>query len=390
MTMAQRSTNRKRSKANPNRASSHNGRSASQKPEKYRFAHNVAGEGTVPEREYLEYSKDGAGMEQPDLVLNVPVLKVDSIHLELDDLEAHVALKAQVLDLLKLNVGIDLTLGKVRVDVKGVEAQALLKARLDYVAASIDRVLSALDRNPELLESVGSALEDVGWGTGHTMAETGEGFEHFSEGAGDALGHLGSGTGQAVGEIGQGAGQAVGDVGEGAGQAVGDVGEGAGQAVGDVGEGAGQAVGDVGEGAGEAVGNLDQTLAGLGEMVGQTVGGARGAAGGVGPQQSGDGEPAVDPATIAKEAARTTALQLGVTASEGAKITAKALGAATQRKAQELKERRRQRKAEKQHATKAAIRMADELDIDLDELDGTGADGRITVHDVRAARNASD
>src|SRR5918994_630370 len=224
MTMAQRSTNRNRSKAG-----SRNGRSASQKPERYRFAHNVAGEGTVPEREYLEYSKNGARIEEPDLVLNVPVVKVDSIHLHLEDLEAHVALKAQVLDLLKLNVGIDLKLGKVRVDLKGIEAQALLKARLDYVAASIDRVLSALDRNPELLESVGSALEDVGWGGGHTVAETGEGFEHFERGAGDALGHLGSGTGQAVREIGQGTGQAVGDVGEGAGEAVGDIGEGAGE-----------------------------------------------------------------------------------------------------------------------------------------------------------------
>ena len=138
MTMAQRSTNRNRSKA-----SSRNGRSASQKPERYRFAHNVGGEGTVPEREYLAYAQNGAGLDDADLILNVPELKVDSIHLQVEDLEAHVAVQAQVLDLLKLNVGIDLRLGKVRVDVKGVEAQALLKARLDYVAASIDRVLTS-------------------------------------------------------------------------------------------------------------------------------------------------------------------------------------------------------------------------------------------------------
>jgi pyruvate/2-oxoglutarate dehydrogenase complex dihydrolipoamide acyltransferase (E2) component len=31
------------------------------------------------------------------------------------------------------------------------------------------------------------------------------------------------------------------------------------------------------------------------------------------------------------------------------------------------------------------VRLAEELDIDLDEVEGTGADGRITVHDVRAA-----
>jgi e3 binding domain len=382
MTMARQST--QRTKGN----SSGDGRSASQKPTKYRFAHNVAGKGTVPEREYLEYSKNGAGFDEPDLILNVPVVKVDSIHLQVEDVEAHVALKAQVLDLLKLNVGVDVTLGKVRVDVKGVEAQALLKVRLDYVAAAIDRVLSALDRNPELLESIGSALEDVGWGTGHTVAETGETFEHFEEGAGQALGEIGQGAGQGVGEIGQGAGQAVGDVGqgageavggigEGAGQAVGDVGQGAGEAVGDVGEGAGEAVGDVGEGAGEAVGHLDETVGGVGRAVGQAVGAGQSAAN--------SGSAPAEPATVAKTAAAVTARRLGATASEGAKITAKALGAATKRKAQELKERRRQRRIET-HATEAAKRMAKELDIDLNEIEGTGADGRITVHDVRSAR----
>jgi pyruvate/2-oxoglutarate dehydrogenase complex dihydrolipoamide acyltransferase (E2) component len=81
-----------------------------------------------------------------------------------------------------------------------------------------------------------------------------------------------------------------------------------------------------------------------------------------------------------------TTRRLGATASEGAKITAKALGAATKRKAQELKERRRQRRIETQNATDAAKRMARELDIDLNEIEGTGADGRITVHDVRSAR----
>jgi e3 binding domain len=363
MKMAQRNANRNRSKA-----SARNGRSASQKPERYRFAHNVGGEGTVPEREYLEYSQDGAGLDDADLILNVPEVKVDSIHLQVEDLEAHVALQAQVLDLLKLNVGIDLTLGKVRVDVKGVEAQALLKARLDYVAASIDRVLTALDRNPELLDSVGSALEQVGWGTGHMLAESGEAVEEVGTGAGEALEHIGPGAAQAVGQIGEGAGEAVGDVGEGTGQALGEVGQGAEQAVGDIGAGAGQAVGDVGEGAGEAVGNLDQALARV-----------AGAAGG------GDGAGDIDPATIAKVAARDTARQLGLTAAEGTRITAKALGAAAKRKAHEVRENRRQRKAQDQDATEAAVRMAEELDVDLDEIEGTGADGRITVHDVRAA-----
>jgi hypothetical protein len=302
---------------------SHNGRSASEKPTKYRFAHNVAGRGTVPEHEYLTYAENGSGLDNPDLVLNVPVIKVDSIHLQLEDLEAHIALKAQVLDLLKLTVGVDVNLGKVRVDVKGLEAQALLKVRLDYVAAAIDRVLSALDRNPQILEAVGSAVEDVGWGAGHEIAETGEAFEHFGEGASEAVVGVGEGAGQAVNQVGQGTGTAVEGIGQGAGQAVNDI--------------------------------------------GQTVDDVAGA------------KPA--PALVA----RTTVRRLGSTASEGAKNTARAVSEATKQKANDIKGRRYQRQAEKHRATEAAVRMSKELKIDLRRIDGSGADGRITVRDVRSA-----
>src|ERR671912_2503587 len=80
-----RSTSSKRSSAN--------GRSASQKPEKYRFAQNVGGEATMAEKEYRDYVSDNGADTgtEPDVLLDVPVVKVDSIHLELDDLDAHVA-----------------------------------------------------------------------------------------------------------------------------------------------------------------------------------------------------------------------------------------------------------------------------------------------------------
>lgn len=58
---------------------------------------------------------------------------------------------------------------------------------------------------------------------------------------------------------------------------------------------------------------------------------------------------------------------------------------AAARKAKELGERRRERKAEKVNATRAAVAAADELDIDLWGVEGTGAGGRITVADVRKA-----
>jgi e3 binding domain len=344
------------------------GRRASEKSEKYRFAQNVAEAGTGAEREYEAYAladiEDPRG--DPDVLLDVPALKVDSIHLDLDSLDARVALKAQVLNLVKLNAGVDAHLGKLRIDIKGVEAQALLKVRLERVAAIVDRVLTTIDRNPELVKSLGSTVEDVGRGAGRALGETGEAVEDIGEGAGGAVQDIGAGAGQAVGELGEGANQAVGQIGEGAGQAVGDVGQGAGQAVGEVGEGAGQAVGDLG-----------QTVQGLGQAAGQ-AGQAVG--------QAGNGGVADASATgVAKLAARMVVQELKSAATE----EAKELGLAAARKAKEVGERRKERKAEELNATEAALRTAEEMDVDLEEVDGTGPEGRITIRDVRQAQEVS-
>ncbi len=219
-------------------------RSSSQKPEKYRFAQNVDGEETVAEeiyRAYVEDARKGTKVD-PDVLIVVPVVKVDSIHLELDDLNAHVALQAKVLELVKLNVGVDVQLGKVALDIKGVEAQAVLKVRLDHVTAIVDRVLTTVDRNPELVKSIGKAVRDVGSGTGHTLGESGEAVEAIGEGTEDALASVGQGAGQAVEGVGQGTGEAAGNLDQvlaNAGQAVGQAGQGAGQAAGALGGGGG-------------------------------------------------------------------------------------------------------------------------------------------------------
>ncbi len=315
---------------------------------------NQTDEGTVPEREYQDYTLLHPGSisdtDEPDVLVDVPVVNVDELHFELDNLEARISLHAEVLDLVKLSVGVHAELGKVELSIKGVEAQALLRARLDHVTAIIDRVLTTLDRNPKLLESIGRSLEEVG------------------AGAGQGVGQLGQGAGHAVEDVGQGAEGAVKDVGKGAGGAVQDVGGGAGQAVGDLGQGAGQAVGGLGQGAAQLPGQLTGTGAsGAQRDRGQGNGGGQGGGG-------------LTAGKLAKEVAKVVAKELGAAASDEAKD----LGLAATHKAAELGERRRQRRAIKHNATEAALREAEAAGIDLDEVEGSGAEGRITVNDVKA------
>jgi e3 binding domain len=328
------------------------GRNKSPTPQKEKKRNQGPGK-TVPEGMYEDYTVIDPGeisdTDEPDVVVDIPVVKVDEIDFELDDLEARISLHAEVLDLVKLSVGVHAELGKVKLNIKGVEAQALLRARLDHVTAIIDRVLTTLDRNPDVLKTIAQSLEPV------------------TEGAGKAVGEVGEGANRAVGQIGEGAGSAVEDVGEGAEGAVKDVGKGAGGAVEDVGGGAGKAVGEIGGGAGQAVGGLG----GLAQA-GAGGGGGNGGNGGDGQGSSGG---------MAKQIAKLVAKEIGAAAADEAKD----IGLAATHKAQELGERRRQRRAAKHNATEAALRKAEEAGVDIDEVEGTGAEGRVTVHDVEKA-----
>ena len=190
---------------------------------------------TLPQDGDADVVTDG----EPDVLLDVSELRVDEISLEVEDLRARVSLQADVLQLLKLHVGVEAELGRVKLTIKGVEAKALLKVRLDNVSRILDRVLTTIDNNPDiveqLLEHVGDAVQEVGTGAGGALGQVGSG-------AGEALGEVGSRAGEALGEVGTGAGSAVEDVGG----TAGEVGRGAGKAVEDVGESAGEAVDDAG------------------------------------------------------------------------------------------------------------------------------------------------
>ena len=319
----------------------------------------------------------------PDVLLDVPELRIDLIHLELDDLDAHLAVKANVLNLVKLNVGIDAHLSRVKLDIKGVELEAVLKARLDHVTAVVDRLMTSLDRNPELVEGLSRAISEVGQGAGEAVDKTGDAATEVGEGAEGALEDVGQGAGQAVGDVGEGAGQAVGDVGQGAGQAAGNLDQlvgGAGQTLGQLGQGAGQAVGGVGQ----EVGQLGQAATGaLGD--GQAAQGGEQNGGAHAAGQANGGAPGTGPGELAKVVVKTVAQEIRHAASDEARD----LGLAATRKVRELGERREQRRAEKHNATDAALRIADELGVDLAHVEGTGSGGRITVKDVQQLQGAS-
>jgi hypothetical protein len=163
--------------------------------------------------------------EAVDVYLDAPVVKVDEIKFELDDLRAHLAVLAEAGHFVQISAGVGVRLGKVELEIQGVETQALLEARLHNVSKILERVVTSLERNPELLKSVGDALGDVGGGARDLLTDTGDVVKSAGEGAGSAVEDVGQGAGEGVAGIGQGAQQGVQGVGQGAQQGLQDVGQ---------------------------------------------------------------------------------------------------------------------------------------------------------------------
>ena len=88
---------------------------------------------------------------EPDVLLNVPRVAVEKIHLEVENLDAVVSLRCDVLDMVSIQVGAEVHLGTVILDLENVEAEAVLKVQLERVAAMVANVLGSAVENPELV-----------------------------------------------------------------------------------------------------------------------------------------------------------------------------------------------------------------------------------------------
>ncbi|MFY1597540.1 hypothetical protein [Micromonospora sp. WMMD737] len=105
------------------------------------------------------------GENEPDVLLDIPEVSVDSIRLAVDGLDADVSLRARLADLLQLDAGVRVHLEGVELDITGVHAEALLKVRLEKLVQILDRALTTIDRNPQVIQTLSdtaaASMDDV-------------------------------------------------------------------------------------------------------------------------------------------------------------------------------------------------------------------------------------
>jgi pyruvate/2-oxoglutarate dehydrogenase complex dihydrolipoamide acyltransferase (E2) component len=126
-----------------------------------------------------EYSQDFQPELSPDLDLDVPMLQIEELDLEVENLQLQVSLQTQLANFVNISAGVNAQLGKVRLAIKGVKAQARLKVRLEGTLETLRRALDTIDRNPQVL---GGAF----YGGEQRPGESGQRTEQQANGPPDA------------------------------------------------------------------------------------------------------------------------------------------------------------------------------------------------------------
>ena len=107
--------------------------------------------GTGRSHEFPEY----------DVVLDIPNLCVQRIFLKVDSVTAKLNLNARVSNLVRIDAGADVLIGTVDLTIQGVRAQALLLVDLDDVVYIVDQTLTFVDNHPEIVQQLGSTLQNT-------------------------------------------------------------------------------------------------------------------------------------------------------------------------------------------------------------------------------------
>jgi pyruvate/2-oxoglutarate dehydrogenase complex dihydrolipoamide acyltransferase (E2) component len=119
------------------------------------------------------------GSEDADVTVDVPSLKVEELMLDVENLRHRTSMQAELAAMVKLNVGVETVVDGAKLELRGVDAQTFLRARLDNVRAILSEALDTIDNNPEILQDITRIAEETA-GTG----------ERAMEGAAGAIGEV--------------------------------------------------------------------------------------------------------------------------------------------------------------------------------------------------------
>jgi hypothetical protein len=130
--------------------------------------------------------------DEPDVWVNVPDLHVGELNIDVGHLDAQLALRTQVAGLLSLTAGVQVSVDDVKIELKDVNGKAELKVRLQNTYNILDRTLTTLDENPEILKGTLETADTAVQGVGKEATRPGGAVKELTSGVGDTLGNIGN------------------------------------------------------------------------------------------------------------------------------------------------------------------------------------------------------
>jgi hypothetical protein len=148
-----------------------------------------AQERTRPNGEQEQQLEHAEASKRSDVVLDVPNLGVEEINLSVEQLSARVALDATVAEkLVRIRAGVDVELEKVQLEIKGVQAEAHLRVKLDNIAQVVREALVTLRESPQLVEALVGPIERTAGAL--AIGKLSSATQTLTEGASDVLDDL--------------------------------------------------------------------------------------------------------------------------------------------------------------------------------------------------------
>ena len=126
---------------------------------------------------------------EPDVYVYVPKVHVGELNIDVERLEAHLALRAEVANLVNLVAGVHVGIDKVKIDLKDVDAECELKVRLENTY----NILDPLDNARREPRAGQGAARYRGHGGGVDRRD-----RQGGDGTGGALSELTSGVGDTL------------------------------------------------------------------------------------------------------------------------------------------------------------------------------------------------
>ncbi len=87
---------------------------------------------------------------ESDMILKVPSLKAGRVNMDAENLNFSISVKAQLSNFSNIEIGTDIHIDKIKLDIDSLEAEALFTAKLKKIETIFIKALESLDKNPDL------------------------------------------------------------------------------------------------------------------------------------------------------------------------------------------------------------------------------------------------